>query len=239
MNLDESILSIAPNVSIQCGQAGLEGEPYIQVDNFIEGAERLKAYAVEHGAFAPADSYYPGIRAAVPLIYTVALAKNLSGYISRYFGFHPRHVKKAVSIFSIVTQAPESLSLYQRLPHFDAPSRLSLAAIHYLGADEGGGTALYRHRNTGFEYVDAERYQPYMAAIHQQFADPQGYPPGYIHGDTDAFTQIHAFAARFNRLVLYRGSSLHSGVLPQDYSFDPDPATGRLTVTTFIEFSGT
>lgn len=200
----------------------------------MSGADLLKRYAVERNDFEPADNYYPGIRMPVPLIYTAALAKNLSYYFENFFGVDPRSAKKAVSRFSIVTFQPDELSLLQRIPHFDAASRKGIAAIHYLADDDTSGTAFYRHRKLGYEYVDTDRYDTYMQCVKTQFAE--NLPPGYICGSTDEYEMIGSFPEKYNHLLMYRGSSLHSGIIPETYAFDPNPSTGRLTITSFYEF---
>jgi hypothetical protein len=75
-----------------------------------------------------------------------------------------------------------------------------------------------------------------MANINERFSSEDKYPKGYINGSTDQFEEIASFDAIFNRLVMYRGTSLHSGRIGSDYNFDPSPATGRLTITSFFEF---
>lgn len=232
--MDHSVFKLGSDAEIDCYSIGSEGEPLVKVESCMAGAEILKQYAVAHNKFSPADNYYPGIRMPVPLIYSAALAKNLRSYIQDLFGFDPRGAKKAVSTFSIVTCPPGELSLLQRIPHFDAASKKSLAAIHYLADDETSGTAFFRHRELGYEYVDSDRYDTYMQCVKTQFKDKM--PNGYISGSTDEYEMIASFTAKYNRLLLYRGSSLHSGIIPQSYTFDPNPATGRLTITSFFEY---
>lgn len=232
--MDQTIFKLGSDAKIECYAIGNEKEPLVEVDSFMSGAGALKQYAVEHNKFAAADSYYPGIRMPVPLIYTAALAKNLRHYIESLFGVDPRNPKKAVSTFSIVTNPARDLDLLQRIPHFDATSKKNLATIHYLVDDDTTGTAFFRHRKLGYEYIDAGRYETYMQCVKQQFGDKM--PDGYIRGSTDEYEKIASFQARFNRLLLYRGSSLHSGIIPETYTFDPSPATGRLTITSFFEF---
>ena len=125
----------------------------------------------------------------------------------------------------------------QRIPHFDAPTRNSLAVIHYLSDAPNSGTSLYRHRETGYEYIDQLRLESYKQNLQRQFDNPSQYPSGYIHGSTKEYEEISSHKAVYNRLLMYRGSSLHSGIIKPDYNLDPSPETGRLTVTSFIEFS--
>lgn len=232
--MDQTIFKLGPDAKIECYAIGNEGEPLVKVESFMSGAAQLKQYAVERNEFKPADSYYPGIRMPVPLIYTAALAKNLRHYIESLFGVDPRNVKKAVSTFSLVTNPTRDLDLLQRIPHFDATSKKNLAAVHYLVDDATSGTAFFRHRKLGYEYIDAGRYDTYMQCVRMQFSNKT--PSGYICGSTEEYEMIASFQGKYNRLVLYRGSSLHSGIIPETYTFDPSPATGRLTITSFFEF---
>lgn len=234
--MDKSIFSLDHNCQVDTYKIGREGEPLLKVDGFLAGADSLKDYAIRNNQFTQADTYYPGIRMAIPINYTMALAKNFQGYIERVFGLHLSKVKSAASRYSIVTAPPDSLDLRQRIPHFDAPSRNSLAMIHYLCDGADSGTALYRHRESSFEYVDENRNAEYLQNIDRQFANPLNHPQGYIYGDTDKFEMLQSFPAVYNRMLMYRGSSLHSGIIRPDYNFDPSPQTGRLTITTFIEF---
>jgi hypothetical protein len=196
----------------------------------------LKEHAVRQNEFARADSFYPGVRMQVPQEYTIALVKNLGFFMEQLFHLEVRTIKSAVTKFSIVTAPPDNLDLLQRIPHFDSPSRKGLAVVHYLQSMPGMGTSLYRHRPTNFEYVDEQRYPGYMASIRERYPSEDKYPKGYIYGSTDQFEELMSVDAIFNRLVMYRGASLHSGQIGKDYSFDPNPATGRLTLTSFFEF---
>jgi len=221
---------------MQSYRIGLELQPLIRVDDFMEGAAQLKAMAIEADNFAKADSFYPGVRMPIHPDYTVGTLKHLQQPITDLFELDLRKIKQAVSKFSIVTLSPTELGVLQRIPHFDAASKNSLAMIHYLCNSATEGTAFYRHQQSGFEFVDQGRYDNYMRCINHQFSSPERYPKGYICGNSNEYRLIESFSAKFNRLLVYRGSSLHSGMISSDYNFDPSPATGRLTITTFIEF---
>lgn len=234
--MDASILTLPSGFSFECLRIGQEEQPILVVDSLFGGAKALRELAINSGEFSIVESYYPGLRMPLPSLYPVALLKNLAPIIERHFECSLASIKKATSRFSIVTTPPCELNLLQRIPHIDAPTQNSLAVVHYLVDRPHEGTALYRHRPTGFEYIDAQRYPDYMAAIHAKFPEPSSYPPGYICGDTEEFEMLAVVEARFNRMVMYRASSLHSGMINADYNFDPNPATGRLTITTFVEF---
>lgn len=234
--MESTVYELCEAANIECYKVGNEQQEVLRVDNYLKGAQALKEYAVQKNEFARADSFYPGIRMAVPQEYTIALVRNFGFFMEQFFQLQVRQIKSAVSKFSIVTTRPNQLDLLQRIPHFDSPSRKGLAVVHYLQSIPSMGTTLYRHIPTGFEYVDEHRYSQYMKNIEERFSSEDEYPEGYINGSTDQFEEIASFDAIFNRLVMYRGTSLHSGRIGTDYNFDPSPATGRLTITSFFEF---
>ena len=233
----KSTLNLSDNCTIEPLTVGQEGEPLLMVDSYLSGVDQIRNYAIHINKFTPSKSFYPGIRMEVPFAYTAALAQNFKTYIEDFFGLSLSDAKKAVSQYSIVTCQPEELKLFQKLPHFDAPSRNSLAIIHYLCDAPDSGTALYRHKQSNYEYIDEIRVDGYMQQLKHQFNEPANHPKGYILGDTNEYEVIKPFTAKYNRLIMYRGSSLHSGIIQPDYTFDPSPKTGRLTIATFIEFS--
>ncbi len=235
--MEPSVYQLSEDANIECFRVGNEQQELLLVDNFLKGASALKEYAIQQNNFARADSFYPGLRMQVPQAYTFAIVKHLGFFMEQFFHLEVRKIKNAVSKFSIVTDSPDDLSLLQRIPHFDSPSRKGLAVVHYLQSIPSMGTSLYRHNSTNFEYVDDERYSSYMAKIEERYPTKDAYPEGYINGSTDQFEEIASVEAIFNRLVMYRGTSLHSGQIGKDYNFDPSPATGRLTLTSFFEFN--
>lgn len=227
---------LCEDANIECYKVGNEQQEVLLVDNYLKGALALKECAVQINEFARADSFYPGVRMQIPQEYTMALVRHLGFFMEQFFHLEVRQIKTAVSKFSIITTRQQDLGLLQRIPHFDSLSRKGLAFVHYLQTVPGMGTSLYRHRPTHFEYIDEQRYPRYAEKIQERYPTEDTYPEGYIHGSTDHFEEIASFDAVFNRLLMYRGTSLHCGKIGKAYNFDPNPATGRLTVTSFFEF---
>lgn len=233
---NKAIYNLCKNVDYERLKVGNDQQELVRVDNYMQGVDTLVEDAVSRNNFAVADSFYPGIRMDISDTYIIQFVSNFHHIIQDFFKLDLRRIKKAASKYSIVTHSPESLKLMQRIPHFDAPNRNSLAVIHYLSDAPNSGTSLYRHRKTGYEYIDPLRIENYRMNLQQQFDAPSKHPSGYIHESTETFEEIASHKAVYNRLLMYRGSSLHSGIIKPDYNFDPSPETGRLTVTSFIEF---
>jgi hypothetical protein len=219
----------APDITAR--RIGQERQPIAIVDHFHPDPEGLRAFACA-ARFETARRQYPGVRADLPDDYFRAVRPALTTVLSQVFG-HRSGVSLLDASFSMVTAPPATLTVEQRLPHFDAVDPARIALVHYLGAVDRGGTGFYRHRATGFEMVDAARASTYMAAVNAEVASAPP-PAAYIDGSTNRFERISAVDAHHNRAVIYRSALLHSGAIPQDAVLSADPAEGRLTVTAFL-----
>ena len=223
---------ILPDASITVERLGREGEPLVIIDNFTGQPERLRQMGMA-AHYHPAGVDYPGIRALADPSYLDLRRELMMQVMARVFGL-TRGVQCEIAAFSLVTLPPEQLSARQRIPHHDHSDAGRVAIMHYLGGPESGGTAFYRHRRTGFEAITPARETAYAAALaadEREFGPP---PPGYPLGDSAAYEQIGAVEARPDRLALYRGRQLHSGIIPDPARLSDNPASGRLTINMFL-----
>lgn len=216
---------------------GTEREPVVVVDNFLSSPQLLIDYAAAHCAFdAVSGAFYPGSRAPAPAIYCFALRAFLAQIIAQTFGLQDSRVTGEISHFSLVMTPPEKLQPVQRMPHFDNTNPKQLALLHYLCGPEHGGTSFYRHRRTGFEYIDESRLARYGRAVDADQAE-LGVPPAkYICGDDPRFEPTASFHAAFNRVLIYRSINLHSADISSTFKPDANPRSGRLTANTFFYF---
>lgn len=210
---------------------GHERQPVVTVDGFHPDPDALRAFAAA-AKFDPALQHYPGIRTALPPDYFAAVRAVLAPVLHQVFD-HAAGIDLIDASFSIVTTRPDVLDVAQRVPHVDALEPGRVALVHYLAPDGGDGTAFYRHRATGFETIDADRSPRYLELLRGELSRE---PPAsaYIAASTPLFERIAHVEARYNRAVIYRSALLHSGAIRPDAPLDPDPATGRLTVTAFL-----
>ncbi|KXI27070.1 DUF6445 family protein [Paraglaciecola hydrolytica] len=224
---------INPDNQVLHHLVGNEKQPVVVVDDFLQNADSLIDYALQSGGVAPARGFYPGIRSAAPQRYNEILLDFVGAHIAPYFSQSADSLKSCESYFSMVTTPVQQLSVFQSVPHFDRPAVTDIAAILYLCDEKHGGTSLYRHKKTGFEYINKQRLSGYLQTQQQEF-QLEGQPRGYMNADSPCYERIMSVDAKFNRIVFYRCSSLHSGNIGHDYAFDTDPRTGRFTLTSFI-----
>lgn len=212
---------------------GRENAPLVVIDNLVADPEELVRDAVTKRYTAP-HSYYPGLRAKAPLSYQMFIVGELRGLLCDYFGLDAPSLRFSMCHYSVVTTAPGQLTPLQRIPHVDSHEAKGLASVHYLFKAELGGTAFYRHRATGFEYVDESRRGIYYPTLERELAGPSAPIPEYIDGDTPLFERIGSQAGVFNRMLIYRRNSLHSGALTRGLPLAADPASGRLSINSFL-----
>ncbi|VVT09634.1 DUF6445 family protein [Erythrobacter sp. EC-HK427] len=211
---------------------GNEGEPLVIIDGF----SGIPGELLERGrsaTYQDAGAMYPGLRSWCEPDYLDRNRDLMFQVLQQVFGFR-QGISLDVSTFSLVTLAPEDLAPIQRIPHYDHASGEVVAIMHYLLGPETGGTAFYRHKRTGFETITDDREAAYNAGLEADEAEYGMPPPEYCYGDSDRYELIGEVEARPDRLVLYRGRQLHSGVIPNPHELSTDPKTGRLTINMFL-----
>jgi hypothetical protein len=219
-------------------RVGYEQNPVVVIDGFSGAVEEIGRLA---DALAPFPStqgnYYPGVRRPIgeddesAHAYVVETCNRAAPFIGGAFDFENFDLNEAS--FSLVTLQPKDLKPVQRAPHFDSPVPGILAILHYIRVPEGSGTAFYRHRATGIERVTVEN----VHRLATQAADELtklAPDSGYINDSDQFYEQIASIEAIPDRLIIYPGNLLHSGVIPPGMSFSADPRSGRLTANIFI-----
>lgn len=179
-------------------------------------------------------SYYPGLRrilgerdraASAYVRQTLEACAPLIGGAFDADGFDLIEAS-----FSMVTDPPAALAPAQRAPHFDSVDPDYIAILHYLGGTEDSGTAFYRQRSTGIERVDAGNVAAFVGAAKRE----SGALAGYTSGTNAQFDQVAAIEGRRDRLIIYQGCLLHSGIIPPGMPLSDDPRRGRLTANFFV-----
>ena len=140
-----------------------------------------------------------------------------------------------MSAFSLTTTPPQQLRPIQCVPHIDNHTANQFAVVHYLCDEKFGGTSFYRHRSTGYETINSDRLEYYFKMLKQEVMADETAGCDYINGNTHLFERIARIKVRFNRALVYRSNSLHSGDISAALGLSPDPRRGRLTLNSLIE----
>lgn len=234
--MSDSVIDIAPHPqrSVRIHFIGAEKTPLLIIDNLVADPEALIDVAVRSN-FTPYGRFFPGVRARAPMEYETFLRQVLTPYLKEHFALGERELKFVMCHYSLVTTPANRLNMLQRIPHFDSVEPNGLASVHYLFKKDLGGTAFYRHRKTGYESIDLGRQESYFRSLEGENDGPNLPDAKYINGDTALYEQLLNVEACFNRLIIYPRNSLHSGSIGENFVPDPNPATGRLSINTFID----
>ena len=218
-------------------RVGESHSPVVVIDDFSGSLEHILEIAEALAPYSRHTNYYPGLRRIFTAADTAANAyaeetcERAAQFIARAFDIDVFDLLEAS--FSMVTLKPTELSPPQRAPHFDTTDQKHLALLHYLRAPPNSGTAFYRQRATGIERVtelNVSVYVPVAEVQNEQLPADSG----YFHGSDEFFEQIGAVEAVPDRMIIFQGSLLHSGIIPRHMNFSADPREGRLTANLFV-----
>jgi hypothetical protein len=229
-------LELNPRRRVDVRSVGTEQTPVVVIDDVLMAPQALTDFALRHARFSGEGvQAYPGVRAQLPAEYAAALMPELRRIAAgAYPALGDCSLEIVQQLFSLVTRSPESLELLQRMPHFDSNSPFYFATVHYLNPGNFAGTGIFRHRPTGFESISRERYPLFVRAAKQHIEGQGALPAGYIAASDDHFELIEEVEYRPNRLVMYPGYLLHSGLIDPSRDIATDPARGRLTANLFF-----
>ncbi len=232
--LPEPVFNPAARVEVR--RLGKESHPLIVVDDVLVNPYDMLAFATEQASYAPAPagSYYPGGNGKLPPAYGHRLTTTLRPALERIFGLPAGRSFTHEGFFGVATTRPEALQPLQAIPHFDSLNPMRIATVHYFCAAPYKGTAFFRHETTGFEMIDARRVETYRAAVTGELEELGRSPLAHVSQATPHYEQIDDVEAVFNRLVVYRSTSLHAGMLG-GMDLPADPRHGRLTANSFID----
>ncbi len=212
---------------------GNSASPVVVVDDITGAVDDVVALAAAMAPFpSAAGTYYPGLRQPIraedaAYAYVERLLETAAPFIGG--GFDADRFDLLDASFSMVTTEPANLGPAQRAPHFDSTDPGYVAVLHYLS--DTPGTAFYRQCATGIEVIDSSNVDMFVAEA-KRAGDGM---IGYIRGTTPNYEQIGLVEGCRDRLAIYRGSMLHSGIILPGMSFSSDPRLGRLTANIFIQ----
>lgn len=218
--------------AVQTVYVGNERQPVLVIDDCSANPQSLIGLAADQ-QFFPSRSPYPGLLAPMHPEYVSSMLRGIAPLVGKTFQLATNAPAKLYScFFGLVTTPPQHLHTFQRQPHIDTPDPGRIAVLHYLCDPSYGGTAFFRHRQTGWESLDA-RQQQHLMQLHAQ--DPRPVPPGYLLAGNATYERTASIEARFNRALVYRSRVLHCAEILRADSLSPDPRVGRLTANLFLE----
>lgn len=230
--------TVSPNASLKVEKVGRDQTPVIVIDDFGVDLAEVIDYACGPAEYGPDNtSMYPGLRANMPKDFVREVLKNVYSLLFAAYNVSPELGLKAVrATYSLITTPERELAPGQCRPHFDTNRHYYLAILYYLNPGPFCGTGLFRHRATGLERVMEKDVETYVQSS-KEHAVAHGPPEqAYVNSSNNEYELYHRIEYRPNRLVVYPGNLLHSGLVDPEVDINPDPRTGRLTANIFVDF---
>jgi hypothetical protein len=209
----------------------------IVIDDVLIDPEDLVRFASDQrDAFQPVDfNAYPGMLLPAPAAISLALNDFFIQHVRRHFD--ARRSPRMHSRFALVTLPAHALKPGQRICHRDSQrlnARESIqASVLYLFKDSSlGGTGFYEPAQS----VDEAQLLLHAtgALSPEEFDRKYSIPPGYMCESNAHFRRVGGVAAKWNRMIFYDGSMLHSGDITTPEKLSADPSVGRLTLNGFF-----
>ena len=225
-----------PNPRIQTIPITPQHSCYVIDDALLE-PERWVDYAIAQRAHfedSPRNAF-PGPELPMPDDAITRIAEFFAAHARSPLG--GRRTLRASARLSLTTRAPQDLQPRQWICHVDrlglAPGQMIGASVLYLfDAPALGGTAFYAPlrpmAETGALMSDSIRMSP------EQFTAAYGIVPGYMTASNAWFRKLQSIAARWNRMIFYPGTVLHSGEIAHPELLVDDPRSGRLAINSFF-----
>jgi|SaaInl5LU_22_DNA_1037371.scaffolds.fasta_scaffold00401_10 hypothetical protein len=216
---------------------GQEKTPIFILDNFLQNLSQSMLQNLEQLVFEPSNTFYPGIQAKLPDKYILTVANAIVPLLYKIYEI-PIDYKVTFfdSYYSLITSEPRSLSIEQQIPHFDGTDKYRFALLHYLSEKSHGGTAFYRHVNSDFERINEFREVEFLRLVSHYYKNNPPKEQRYINDNNTQFTKIGEIPFVQNRLAIYPGNLLHSGLINPSTDIQESPASGRLTANIFLNF---
>lgn len=227
-----------PKLNLQIIKVGVEQTPVMVIDDFLQDVQPLIDDVAHTDAFADGQrTAYPGVRCSLPDTYIEKVLEFVRPKICSVYGMSS-DIKPLgyYGLYSLVTTPEKELKTLQRVPHCDSRKPFYFAILHYLNPAPHGGTGFYRHNPSGYERINDERFHHYVMTA-EAFMAQNGLPAArYYQADDGHFTLVDSVAYKPNRLLVYPGNLLHSGLIEAQRDICADPVQGRLTANIFVAF---
>ena len=226
--------TIHPASTVQKLTIGREQAPLLVIDNLISDAESLVELAATK-IFGDVVTYYPGIRAKVPLTYQQFILEQFGPMFAEYFGLCGSQAAiHALPFFArddAAGEAGATCSVFRTPIRSSAASWRSSTICSRRISGARPSTVIGRRASKSSTKPAA--WNTWPAAMKQRTDLTHRRLP-----TSTAIRPLYEEVCRqqgvFNRMLVYRRNSLHSACLAADFVPDANPRTGRLSVNGFL-----
>ena len=227
-------LALNPQARCHVLKIGHEQTRVLLIDNAFQHIDAVQEMAAAQTYTPENATYYPGVRAPCPTGLRDAMLAVSTGLIRQAYQLssHQRLADQG-SWLSLAATPPEQLHPLQCVPHFDSQHSTDFAIMLYVNDGGYQGTGFYRHNPTGFENITPSRWPGFEASRRAYESEFGRRKQDYFASSNDEYTLMGKIDYMPNRMVIYPGTLLHSGLVDSNADLSTNPTSGRLTVNVF------
>lgn len=212
------------------------------IDDALLEPERWVEYALAHRSefLDKPGNAFPGPELSLEPAGVACFADFFARHARRPLG--GRRTLRSLARLSLTTRSPDELRPWQWFCHVDRkgvpPGHMAAACVLYLFEDERlGGTSFYMPKRPAAQIAALMEASASMPPA--QFSAQFGIAPGYMTASNAWFEQVCSIPPRWNRMIFYTGTVLHSGDIRHPELLTDDPRRGRLAINGFFTCSRT
>ena len=238
MSHDATLFAFNDRAEAKLTRIGRRGIAVARIDDVLRDPESVAALGFAQSYGQDRGNLYPGLRAALPESFSIALRSWLTPILQRDGLLEDgQMIHRDSSYFSVVTTPSRDLLPIQRIPHYDSTDPKLIALVIYLCDTRFAGTSFYRHRRTGYEEITEATRENYQIALDHDMRVHGPPPREYMNGDNRLFEAIHSNELKFNSAIVYPGRVLHAGNIEKHFEAPQDKSGWRLTITALLQLT--
>src|ERR1700730_14209244 len=190
---DEGMFAFNPNATVSSSRVGKCPIAVTVADNVLLRPQQLAEFGLGLKFAEDGGNLYPGVRARVP----AEFSRPFHAWLNRTLHGtgvleESSYIYEDASFFSIVNKSRANLLPLQRIPHYDSTDPGVFAAVIYLFERANSGTSFYRHRDTGYEKINADNEANYRTALNHNMKKLGPPAREYMNGSNELFERIHS-----------------------------------------------
>ena len=241
--MNESISDISNLVALSHSKqskvlsVGAEQSTVVVADNIFEEINLLNNHASQFAEFQTRKAnLYPGAQAQMFGEFGQVFLSYAQSLIKQYYpNTSALKCNPLAAFYSFVSTPEKELQFRQTIPHYDHNSENSFAVMLYMAPGEFGGTGFFQQDGSQFERITTQRQPDFLNCLEQNI-DPDSTDFKYCNGDISGFTLTGSVNYKQNRMLIYPGNLLHSGLIDESRDIQKNANNARLTANLFITY---
>ena len=216
---------------------GAEKSQVLAVDNVFDEIELLNNHARNFAKFEHRKAnLYPGVQAQMFGEFGQVFLNYAQSLIEiHYPDLATLKCNPLAAFYSFVSSPAKQLSFRQTIPHYDHNSANSFAVMLYMAPGQFGGTGFFKQDGTLFETISSNRETEFLQSLKiNRKKDTSDFQ--YCTGTGSGFTLIDSVNYQQNRMLIYPGNLLHSGLIHESRDVHDNVMHARLTANIFITY---